>query len=165
MKAIKKLCIRHNIFLIALCLTSLRYFMWDFQYIDYLILPRHDGLHGITAFATSMHSIRLTGEIAWWNPVDVTSGGWAQYFSGFLSPIAPTYGSFLFIGMVLFVKIMTLFSVTIPEYYLYIILNHFITPFFTCYFLLKFATLFCKKNSTLFLLGGGVFLYSHRTLD
>ena len=99
-------------------------------------MPRHDGLHEITAFATSMHSIRLTGEIAWWNPVDITSGGWAQYFSGFLSPIAPTYGSVLFIGMVVFEKIMTLFSVVIPEYYLYIVLNHFITPFLTCLFLL-----------------------------
>lgn len=153
---------KHRILLLSICLAVLRFLIWDYQYITDLILPKHDGLHGITAFATSLHSIRMGGDIAWWNPVDIRTGGWAQYYSGFLSPVAPTYGSILFIITACIVKALNFFSVVIPEYYLYILLNHFITPLLTIYFLLRFSELFCKRTATLVIIGGGVFLHSNR---
>lgn len=120
------------------------------------LLPKHDGLHGITAFATSMHSIRMQGEIAWWCPADANIGGWTQYYSGFFSPLAPTYGSILFIGATCITKLCSFLSIVIPEYPLYILLNFYITPILTIFFLFKFASIFLEHKCSYILLGGGI---------
>ena len=154
------LVVKHKIFIIAIVFTFVRFYMWDYQYIFNLLLPKHDGLHGVTAFATSMHSIRMGDGIAWWNPGE-TSGGWAQYYSGFLSPLPPTYGSIGFVLCAFVVKVFNIFGVIVPEYYLYVIINNIVYPFLSCFFLLKLFNLFWK-NIYADILIGGVFLLRDR---
>lgn len=147
---------KHSVFCIAAMLTVIRFFLWDYQYLFDLLLPKHDGLHGVAAFATSMHSIRMGNGIAWWNPAE-TNGGWAQYYSGFLSPLAPTYGSVGFILCGGLVRILSIFHIVIPEYYLYIVINHIFYPFLACFFLLKLFHLFWENAYVDIFVGGGYF--------
>src|SRR5262245_10549996 len=56
--------------------------------------PRH--VPGRRIFATNMHSVAISGSLAWWNPI--AKNGYAQYFLAFLSPVAPTPHNIAFIA-------------------------------------------------------------------
>jgi hypothetical protein len=147
------ICMRQT-FLMSLLLVFFKFQIWDYQYLFDGLLPRHDGLHGIAGFAASMHSLRMSGDIAWWNPVG-SEGGYAMYYPGFLSPLAPTFGSIVFILWGVLVRIVSVLGVILPEYSSYIVVNFLIYPFLTCYFLMKLGGLFFEKSISQFLLGIG----------
>ncbi len=144
---------KHRIFFLAMGIAVLRFVLWDAQLLTDGFLPRHDGAHGFTAFATSMHSIRTEGDIAWWNPLDLE--GYAQYYNAFLGPLSPNFGNILFILCAGLVRFLSFFSIIIPEYLLYVLLNSLLAPFLTVYFLLKFSSLFFSHTAVLSLIGIG----------
>ena len=72
----------------AACLVGLRLLLFESCMLDGTCVPNHDMSQGFAFFATSAQSLRLTGEIAWWNPIALS--GYAQYYQSFLSPLAPT---------------------------------------------------------------------------
>lgn len=92
-------------------------------------VPSHDLSQGAAFFATSMHSVRLTGDIAWWNPI--AGNGYAQYFQSFLSPLAPTSGHIVFIVWWQVIRGLSLLGVALPEYYQYLVVTYLVLPLLT----------------------------------
>src|SRR5262245_7861123 len=90
MGAVKRLLTSKGSSLVALALAmvGLRILIFDHRYFALEIAPNHDMHQGLPFFCTSMHSLRLTGEIAWWSPM--AENGYAQYYQSFFSPLAPT---------------------------------------------------------------------------
>lgn len=113
--------------LLALLGVALRVALADQIFFRLLHVPSHDLSQGIGFFATSMHSVRLTGDLAWWFPGSFS--GYAQYFQGFFSPLAPTYGHIVFIAWAHLVAILGTLGIAIPEYYQYLVVNHLVFPF------------------------------------
>jgi hypothetical protein len=93
------------------------------------MVPNHDMSQAASFFATNMHSLRLTGELAWWNPA--TANGYAQYFQSFLSPLAPTPNHIAFILWAEAIKLLSLFNIAVPEYSQYITFTYLLMPFLT----------------------------------
>ena len=70
----------------ASLMVILRLGFFDYRnFFTYKYLPNHDMCQNASMFATSMHSMRLHGDLAWWNPI--SNNGYAQYFQAFLSPL------------------------------------------------------------------------------
>ena len=80
---------------------------------------------GFAFFATSMHSMRLSGEPAWWNPL---SGGYAQDYQSFLSPLAPTTHHVVFLVWSQLVRLAAAVGIAMPEYSQYLIVNYLVLP-------------------------------------
>jgi hypothetical protein len=136
---------------LALLMVVLRLVYFDFQVIfktNYV--PNHDMSQGASLMATSMYSMRLTGDIAWWNPV--SNGGYAQFYQSFLSPLAPTANHILFIVWAQVVGFFGWFNLGFPEYYQYLVINFLIFPFLTFLAFSYFAGLIFTRRVTIFLI-------------
>jgi hypothetical protein len=115
--------------ILAAALVGLRVLLFDFHFVKAHMLPNHDMSQAASFFATNMHSIRLSGDLAWWNPA--TANGYAQYFQSFLSPLAPTPNHIVFILWAEAVKLLSFVHVAIPEYAQYITFTYILMPFLT----------------------------------
>ena len=93
-----------------------RLIAFDYRFFFRLeAIPNHDMYQGASFFATSMHSTALSGDIAWWNPIE--HNGYAQYYQAFLSPLAPTPHHIAFIVWAQVIWTLSRLGVRIPEYY------------------------------------------------
>ena len=113
---------------LALLIVVLRLVLFDYAtFFTLEYIPNHDMYQGASLFATSMHSIRLSGDIAWWNPVSVN--GYAQYYQSLLSPLAPTLGHIVFIVSAQIVLALSFLGVSVPEYFQYLTVTYVVLPF------------------------------------
>src|SRR5690349_6702676 len=116
--------------LLALCLVGLRVFLFESRVLTGACLPNHDMSQGFAFFATDVQSLRLSGEIAWWNPFSST--GYAQYYQSFLSPLAPTPHHLTFVVWSYVVRLLSWLHVDAPsEYRQYVAFNYLLLPFLT----------------------------------
>lgn len=115
--------------ILSVALVGLRVLLFDFHFVKAHMVPNHDMSQAASFFATNMHSIRLSGDLAWWNPA--TANGYAQYFQSFLSPLAPTPNHIVFILWAEAVKLLSFVRVAIPEYAQYITFTYILMPFLT----------------------------------
>src|SRR5205807_2022499 len=122
---------------VALAMVLARVVIFDARFFTGERLPNHDMSEGLPFFATNMHSMRQSGEIAWWNPL--SNNGYAQYYQSFLSPLAPTPHHVVFIAWAQFIRALGLLGLSIPEYYQYLGVNYVILPFLTFFGLSLFA--------------------------
>lgn len=119
-------------------------------------IPNHDMYEGAPFFATAMHSLRISGDIPWWNP----SGwnGYAQYYQAFLSPLAPTAHHVVFIVWAQAVRGLSALGVGLPEYFQYLAVNYVVLPFLTFASVAAFLSLLFKHRAvTLLVLVAYVF--------
>jgi hypothetical protein len=113
---------------LALFAVVLRLLLFDYRtYFELRFIPNHDMQQGASLFATSMHSMRLSGDIAWWNPAG--GSGYAQYYQELLSPLAPTLGHVVFIVWAELVFALGRIGVAVPEYFQYLTVTFIVLPF------------------------------------
>lgn len=105
-----------------------RFVLMDQIFFRLLRAPSHDFVHGLAFFTTSMHAVYLSGDLAWWWPGSVT--GYAQYYLGLFSPVAPTWGHIVFIAWAHMIGLLATLGVHLPEYYQYLVVNYVVLPFF-----------------------------------
>ncbi len=116
--------------LAAACLVGLRLVLFDSRFFRGECIPNHDMSQGLAFFATNLHSLRLGGEITWWNPFSST--GYAQYYQSFLSPLAPTPHHLTFVVWAYAVRLLAWLHVPSPsEYEQYLAFNYLLLPFLT----------------------------------
>src|SRR4051794_26441619 len=99
----------------------------DHQFFRFIRLPGHDMSQGAAFFATSMHSVWLSGDVAWWSPISIT--GYAQYFQALFSPVAPTQGHVVFIAWTHLVALLAAVGIHMPEYLQYLAMTYLLLPF------------------------------------
>ncbi len=131
--------------LVALGVVALRILLFDYHYFRPDFIPDHDMSQGLAFFTTSMHSVRLSGDVAWWNPV---SNGYAQYYQSFLSPLAPTTHHVVFILWAQAVRVLARCGVTVPEYYQYLAVNFVVLPLLAAWAFALFAGLLYRRRLT-----------------
>lgn len=133
---------RHeNIFIITLAAFFIlfKFVVNDHLYFSLKTVPGHDMTTGAGLFATNMHSLRLTGEPAYWSPA--APNGFAQYYQSFLSPNAPVPSSPVFILWTWLNSPINRIGIVIPEFYQYLIIVYLILPFLTIFFFGKLIQL------------------------
>jgi hypothetical protein len=131
---------------LAALLVALRLALFDYPtFFALRSLPNHDMSQGASFFATNMHAMRQGGDIAWWNPA--TRNGYAQYYQGFLSPLAPTNGCLTFIVWAQAVRALSMVGVVVPEYIQYLIVTYVVLPFLTFFAFSLFCTLLLKHRA------------------
>ncbi len=115
---------------LAALMVASRLILFDYgQYFTLKSFPNHDMMQGAPFFTTSMHSVRLTGDIAWWNPS--SSNGYAQYYQSFLGPFAPTPGHIVFIVWAQAIRVLGWVGIAIPEYFQFLTVTYIVLPFLT----------------------------------
>ncbi len=133
---------------VALLMVAARLFFFDYdQYFRLKNIPSDDMYQGASFFATSMHSMRISGDIAWWNPIDYNNG-YAQYYQSFFAPLAPTTGHIVFIVWAQFIYLLKLLNISIPEYHQYLIVNYMVLPFLYFAALTHFVSLLFQRRVT-----------------
>lgn len=116
--------------LLALLMIVLRLQLFESCLFRPTCVPNHDMSQGLTFFGTSIQNLRLTGDIAWWNPI--SREGYAQYFQSFLSPLAPTPHHVTFVVWGYAVRLLAWLHVRTPsEYIQYVVFNYLLLPFLT----------------------------------
>ena len=113
--------------LLAVAGVLARIVLVDDNFFRLVQIPSHDMSEGLAFFATSMHSLRLEGDLAWWNPTSHT--GYAQYFQALVAPLAPSWGHIVFIAWSHLVVILASIGIVIPEYMQYLVVNYVVLPF------------------------------------
>jgi hypothetical protein len=135
---------------LASLLVALRLALFDYAtFFKLRSIPSHDMSQGASFFATNMHAMRQSGDIAWWNPA--TRNGYAQYYQTFFSPLAPTNGCLTFIVWAQAVRALNAVGVVIPEYYQYLSVTYVVLPFLAFFAFSLFCTLLFARRSTVFL--------------
>ena len=136
---------------VAACLmVVLRLVSFDYQYFFTLrSIPDHDMYQGASFFATSMHSMRLNGDIVWWNPI--SNNGYAQYYQSFFSPLAPTSNHIVFIVWAQGVRLLGVLGIAVPEYFQYLAINYIVFPFLAFLALAAFCMLLFENIAAIFL--------------
>lgn len=135
---------------IALLMVGLRLLIFDYPiFFGMQYVPNHDMYQGASFFATSMHSVRLSGEIVWWNPV--SNNGYAQYYQSFFSPLAPTSHHIVFILWAQLIRVLSLMKISIPEYFQYLTITYIIFPFLAFLAFALFSSLIFRHRATIFL--------------
>jgi hypothetical protein len=141
--------ITYCVFLASL-LVALRLVLFDYPiFFELRSIPNHDMSQGASFFATNMHAMRESGDLAWWNPA--TRNGYAQYYQGFLSPLAPTNGSLTHIIWAQLVRALGVVGVVIPEYYQYLSVTYVVLPFLAFFAFSLFCTLLLDHRAAVFL--------------
>ena len=134
----------------ALLMVLLRLLIFDYPvFFGTEFVPNHDMYQGAPFFATSLHSVRLGGEIVWWNPV--SNNGYAQYYQSFFSPLAPTQHHIVFILWAQLVRALSLLGIAVPEYFQYLTVNYIVLPFLASFALALLASEIFRHRSTVFL--------------
>lgn len=106
-------------------MVALRLVCWDWRFFALQGLPNHDLYQGASFFATSSHSLRESGEIAFWNPIGF---GYAQYYQAFFAPIAPTASHPLFFVWGQIVALAGVLGISIPEFTQYLAFTYVLLP-------------------------------------
>jgi hypothetical protein len=113
---------------LALLSVALRLWLFDYgTFFQVRFIPNHDMYQAASLFATSMHSMRLSGDIAWWNPA--SGSGYAQYYQQLFSPLAPTLGHVVLIVWAELVFALGRLGVAVPEYFQYLTVDFVVFPF------------------------------------
>jgi hypothetical protein len=137
----------------AACLVGLRLLLFESCLFRGTCIPNHDMSQGLAFFATNLQSLRLSGEIAWWNPVSWS--GYAQYYQSFLSPVAPTPHHITFIVWSYAVRLLSWLHVPMPsEYAQYLAFNYLLLPFLTYWALGELARGIVRHRSAVVLAVG-----------
>lgn len=139
--------------LTALWVVCLRLWLFESGYFAGAYIPNHDMTQGLAFFGTSVHNLRLAGEIVWWNPI--ASEGYAQYYQSFLAPLAPTQGNIVFVIWSQAVRLCALLGVPTPsEYVQYLTVNYLVLPFLAYWALGELArTLVLHRVTVLAIVG------------
>lgn len=132
---------------LAAIAVLVRFALADRMYFMLLHIPSHDMAQGLAFFATSMHSMRLYGDIAWWYPGSIT--GYAQFYQGLFSPLAPTYGHIVFIAWAELVALLGALGLAIPEYVQYLIVNYLVLPFLAFAAFAWFCSLILRRRASI----------------
>ncbi len=133
---------------LALAVVAMQQAFYYFEMFFLLkSVPSHDLFQGAGFFATSMHSVRLSGDIVWWNPL--RNAGYAQYFQSFLSPLAPTSGHIVFIVWQQAIRVLAAFGVALPEYYQYLVVTYLVLPFLTYLSFAAFLSVLFSSRATI----------------
>jgi hypothetical protein len=136
---------------LALALVGLRVVCFDWAILGGKALPNHDMSQDLAFFCTNLHSVRLTGDLAWWNPT-----GWngcAQYYQSFLSPLAPTTHHITFILWAQAVGALGRVGVALPEYYQYVAFNYLLLPLLASWAFVLFAGQLFRRRAAVALAG------------
>jgi hypothetical protein len=134
----------------AFLMVILRLISFDYRFFfNTQSVPNHDMYQGAAFFVTSVHSMRLNGDIVWWNPI--SDNGYAQYYQSFFSPLAPTSHHIVFIIWAQIIRLFSFLNIGIPEYFQYLIINYIIFPFLTFLCLASFSTLIFGSRAITFL--------------
>ncbi|NJL94859.1 MAG: hypothetical protein HC915_14650 [Anaerolineae bacterium] len=113
--------------ILALVLLGLRLVSFDHAFFVQLrYVPNHDIYQGASFFATNMHAMRLSGDLAWWNPAEGV--GYAQYPQALLSPLAPTQGHLVFMLWAQGVWLADQLGWQFAEYQQYITVTYIVLP-------------------------------------
>lgn len=119
----------HELFvalLIGLAVCAIRIGIFDFHHFILAGLPSHDSLSAAGMFESSVHSVRIDGDIAWWLPS--SQGGYPQYYNMFLSPLAPTAGNITFLAWLTIIRILGWVHITVPEYFQFLTFELILMP-------------------------------------
>jgi hypothetical protein len=148
MGAVKALLTARTSFLVAVALgmVGLRVLIFDYRYFALAVVPNHDMHQGLAFFCTNMHSVRLTGELAWWSPM--RENGYAQYYQAFFSPLAPTPHHLTFIAWAQLIRVLSWVGVAIPEYQQYLAVNFLVLPFLATLAFAAFAAQLFRRRAT-----------------
>lgn len=133
--------------LLAVLAVTARVLLCDHAYLLGERIPSHDMAQGLGFFTTSMHSLRLSGDLAWWNPASLT--GYAQYYQAQIGPLAPTYGHVVFIGWSHVVAILGSAGIAVPEYLQYVVVNYLVLPFLAFLAFAYFCVQFLRHRSAI----------------
>jgi hypothetical protein len=134
----------------ALLMVALRLLIFDYPvFFRTEFVPNHDMYQGAPFFATSMHAMRLSGEIAWWNPV--SNNGYAQYYQSFFSPLAPTSNHLVFILWAQLIRLLSFLNISVPEYFQYLTLNYVVLPYLASLSFALFTSLLFRRRATILL--------------
>lgn len=126
-------------------------------------IPNHDMYQGASFFTTNLHSMRLDGDLAWWNPAEGI--GYAQYPQFFLSPVAPTANNIVFMIWMQTISLFAGLGIIIPEYGQYLAITYVVYPFLAFWAFASFVSLLFKHRLTialvtiLFVFSGAGFWY------
>lgn len=121
----------------ALLTCCIRLALYDYRFFELTAIPHHDILSAAGPFASSMHSMRISGDIAWWLP-SLAYGGSAQYFIHFIGPLAPTAGHVPFMFWAEMVRFMSYVGIAVPEFFQFLAFHYVLAPVlaYTAFFLL-----------------------------
>ncbi len=134
----------------ALAMLVLRLMLFDAANLfSTSFVPSHDVYKGTSHFTISMHSMRLNGDIAWWNPI--SSNGYAQYFQLFVSPLAPTANHIVYIVWAQMIRILSFVGISLPEYLQFLAVNFIILPFLTFTAFTYFCSHIFRRRPTIVL--------------
>jgi hypothetical protein len=148
-RAIVSSRITYCVFLANL-LVALRLVLFDYPtFFELRSIPNHDMSQGASFFATNMHAMRQSGDIAWWNPA--TRNGYAQYYQAFFSPLAPTNGCLAHIVWAQVIRALGVAGLQIPEYYQYLTITYVVLPFLAFFAFSLFCTLLFDHRAVVFL--------------
>ncbi len=137
----------------ALWVVFLRLLLFESGYFAGAYIPNHDMTQGLAFFGTSVHNLRLTGEIVWWNPI--ASEGYAQYYQSFLAPLSPTQGNIVFVVWSEAVRLCAVLGLPTPsEYMQYLTVNYLVLPFLAYWALGELARTIVVHRVTVFAIVG-----------
>lgn len=133
-----------------------RLLFFDYRaFFQYESVPSHDMYQGANFFAMNMHSIRIGGDIVWWNPI--ANNGYAQYYQSFLSPLAPTPGHITTIIWTQIISALHAAGYVIPEYLQFLIMAYIIQPFLAFFAFALFCSLVFRSRAVIALM---MFIYT-----
>ncbi len=128
---------------IGAVLCAIRLAMFDYPvFFGFRGIPNHDSLSAAAAFNSSLHALRIEGDIAWWLPGP--DGGYAQYYNFFLSPLAPTAGSPEFIAWSSLIWLASMVGIVVPEYAQFLVFNWMLMPSLAYAALVLLARGYCQ---------------------
>lgn len=134
----------------ALLMVALRLLIFDYPVFFRLqFVPNHDIYQGAPFFVTSMHSVSLSGEIAWWNAASIN--GYAQYYQSFFSPLAPTSHHIVFILWAQAIRLLSLMKIRVPEYFQFLTITYIVFPFLAFFSFALFASQIFRRRAVVFL--------------
>src|SRR4029079_12837088 len=97
---------------------ALRIVLFDWQILAVMNYPNHDLVQGGGFLAINLHSVRLSGDLAWWK--SNSFNGYAHYYQTFLSPIAPTPSHISFFATACLMMVLDFLHVRLSEYLYYV---------------------------------------------
>lgn len=131
----------------ALLMVVLRLMIFDYPvFFSTVYVPNHDMYQGAPFFVTSMHSVRLTGEIAWWN--SFSNNGYAQYYQSFFSPLAPTSHHIVFILWAQAIRLLSVLKIQVPEYFQFLTITYILFPFLAFLSFALFVSFIFRRRAT-----------------
>ena len=129
----RQLSIPAYCFIAAAIAVSLRIALYDWEILALFRFPNHDIPQGAGLFAANLHSLRLTGELAWWKSNGLN--GYAHYYQAFFSPLPPTPSHIVFIAAAQLVLALDFIGIKFSEYQIYLAITYVVLPWLAvaCY--------------------------------